>query len=159
MNPVVHFEMPYDDPERMSRFYSAAFGWKMKSLGEAMGNYVLATTAVTGPDGFPKQPGRINGGFFQKKPDWPAQHPSVVIAVDDIKQAMTKVTAAGGQVLGEPMDIPGVGAYVSFADSEGNRVSLLQPLPMPKTKAAAPKKRASAKKRPAAKKAKRAKKR
>ena len=100
MNPVVHFEMPYDDSERMSRFYSTAFGWKMKGLGGSMGNYVLATTATAGPDGFPKQPGRINGGFFPKKADWPVQHPSVVIAVDDIKQAMTKVAGAGGQVLG-----------------------------------------------------------
>jgi hypothetical protein len=32
-------------------------------------------------------------------------------------------------VLGEPMEIPGVGRYVSFTDTEGNRVSLLQPLP------------------------------
>jgi len=30
-------------------------------------------------------------------------------------------------VLGEPMEIPGVGPYVSFYDTEGNRVSLLQP--------------------------------
>jgi predicted enzyme related to lactoylglutathione lyase len=26
------------------------------------------------------------------------------------------------------MDIPGVGRYVSFLDTEGNRVSMLQPL-------------------------------
>jgi predicted enzyme related to lactoylglutathione lyase len=39
-----------------------------------------------------------------------------------------RVTAAGGKILGEPMDIPGVGAYVSFTDTEGNRVSLLQPI-------------------------------
>jgi hypothetical protein len=38
------------------------------------------------------------------------------------------VRNAGGQVLGEPMDIPGVGTYVSFFDTEGNRVSMLQPL-------------------------------
>jgi predicted enzyme related to lactoylglutathione lyase len=56
------------------------------------------------------------------------QHPSVVIAVADIREAMGKVEKAGGQVLGEPMDIPGVGAYVSFVDTEGNRASLLQPL-------------------------------
>jgi len=37
------------------------------------------------------------------------------------------VTKAGGKVLGEPVDIPGVGSYVSFIDTEGNRVSLLQP--------------------------------
>jgi uncharacterized protein len=40
---------------------------------------------------------------------------------------MRKVGEAGGEVLGEPMDIPGVGKYVSFFDTERNRVSLLQP--------------------------------
>jgi predicted enzyme related to lactoylglutathione lyase len=27
------------------------------------------------------------------------------------------------------MEIPGVGHYVSFIDTEGNRVSMLQPIP------------------------------
>jgi len=149
MNPVVHFEMPYEAADRIARFYKAAFGWKMKMMGEQMGNYVLATTTETAADGRPKKGGTINGGFFAKKPDWPDQHPSVVIAVDDLVNAMNKVTQAGGRVLGEPMDIPGVGGYVSCTDTEGNRVSLLQPLPMAKARA---KPKAKAKKRPAAKK-------
>ena len=136
MNPVVHFEMPYDDPARMGKFYKSAFGWKTKMLGEKMGSYVLATTTESAPDGTPRKPARINGGFYPKKPDWPEQHPSVVIAVDDIKKAMAKVTSAGGRVLGEPMDIPGIGNYVSFMDTEGNRVSILEPLPMMKEPAA-----------------------
>jgi predicted enzyme related to lactoylglutathione lyase len=148
MNPVVHFEMPYDDAERVSKFYKVAFGWKMKSLGEAMMNYVTAGTTPTGPGRMPSKPGAINGGFFERKPDWPDQYPSVVIAVDNIKQAMAKVAGAGGQVLGEPMQIPGIGDYVSFKDSEGNRVAILQPLPMKK---AARKKPASKKKKPARK--------
>ena len=135
MNPVVHFEMPYDAADRVAKFYKAAFGWKMKDMGEKMGRYVLATTAESGANGRPKKGGEINGGFFPKKPDWPAQYPSVVIAVDDLVKAMNKVTAAGGQVLGEPMEIPGVGGYVSFTDTEGNRVSLLQPMRMVKAKA------------------------
>ena len=77
----------------------------------------------------PVKPGTINGGFYPKKADWPAQYPSVVIAVDDIKESMKKVAAAGGKVLGEPIEIPGVGQYVSFFDTEGNRVSILQPAP------------------------------
>jgi predicted enzyme related to lactoylglutathione lyase len=129
MAPVVHFEMPYEDRERMAKFYQHAFGWQTKTLGEEMGNYVIATT--TELDGCrPKEPGAINGGFYQKNPEWPAQHPSVVVAVDDIKAAMKSVGAAGGKVLGDPMMIPGVGQYVSFFDTEGNRVSMLQPLPM-----------------------------
>jgi predicted enzyme related to lactoylglutathione lyase len=127
-NPVVHFEMPYDDRERMAKFYQGAFGWQTQMLGEEMGNYVLAETTETA-GGRPKEPGAINGGFFPKRPDWPAQHPSVVIAVDDIEAAMKNVAEAGGKVLGEPLQIPGVGRYVSFFDTEGNRVSMLQPLP------------------------------
>jgi len=128
MNPVVHFEMPYDNQLRMAKFYESAFGWQMQLLGEDMGNYVVATTTDT-KDSRPTTPGAINGGFFPKKPDWPAQYPSVVIAVDDVKQAMAKVKQAGGKLLGEPMEIPGIGQYVSFTDTEGNRVSMLQPAP------------------------------
>lgn len=150
MDSVVHFEMAYDDPSRVAAFYKAAFGWKMKMLGEKMGDYVLATTTATSSDGMPRKPGAINGGFFPKKPDWPSD-PSVVISVDDIKKAMASVASAGGQVLGEPMTIPGIGEYVSFRDSEGNRVGMLEPLPMPKAM-----KKPAAKKRPTAAKKKKA---
>jgi len=128
MNPVVHFEMPYENSERLVKFYAQAFGWQMNKLGKEMGDYVTAATTDTDKNGMVKRPGAINGGFFPKKPEWPAQYPSVVIAVDDIKEAMKKVTNAGGKVLGEPMQIPGIGHYVSFTDTEGNRVSILQPL-------------------------------
>lgn len=128
MNPVVHFEMPYDDQARVARFYEKAFGWKTQTLGEEMGNYVTAATTEIGLSG-PVHPGAINGGFYPRKPDWPAQYPSVVIAVDDIQAAMKQVVNAGGVVLGEPMEIPGIGHYVSFTDSEHNRVSMLQPSP------------------------------
>ena len=128
MDPVVHFEMPYDDRERMAKFYASSFGWQPQLLGEDMGNYVLATTVETDENG-PRRPGAINGGFFPRKPDWPAQHPSIVIAVEDIRESVKRVVQAGGRVLGEPMEIPGVGQYVSFIDTEGNRVSMLQPIP------------------------------
>src|SRR5262249_15683005 len=101
MNPVLHFEMPYADRGGMAKFYGSAFGWQTQMLGEEMGNYVVVTTTETDEAG-PKAPGRINGGFFPRRPDWPAQHPSVVIAVDDIGEAMRRVADAGGQVLGEP---------------------------------------------------------
>ena len=127
MNPVVHFEMPYDNRERMAKFYKSAFGWRTEMLGEDMDKYVVATTTATGDDHRPKERGAINGGFYAKKADWPAQYPSVVIAVDDIDDAARKFKQAGGKVLGEPVEIPGVGEYVSITDTEGNRVALLKP--------------------------------
>jgi predicted enzyme related to lactoylglutathione lyase len=128
MNPVVHFEMPYRERERAARFYADAFGWQVQMLGQEMGNYVLVTTAVA--DARPGAPGgAINGGLYPYKADWPAQYPSVVVGVEDLQAAMARVSRAGGKVLGEPMEIPGVGQYVAFVDTEGNRHSMLQPLP------------------------------
>jgi predicted enzyme related to lactoylglutathione lyase len=92
-----------------------------------MGNYVLAITTDSDEKG-PKKPGAINGGFFQKTDDKPAQYPSIVIAVEDVKEHMKNVEMVGGKVLGEPWDIPGIGAYVSFLDTEGNRVGMIQPV-------------------------------
>lgn len=127
MDSVVHFEMPYHDRDRVARFYETAFAWQMQKLGAEMGGYIVAQTTETGENGRPTTPGAINGGFFEFKPDWPGMVPGVVIAVSDIRDAMRRVTEAGGKVLGDPMEIPGVGQYVSFNDTEGNRVSLLQP--------------------------------
>lgn len=128
MNPVVHFEMPYENRERMVKFYQSAFSWQTQLLGEEMGNYVIATTTESDENG-PKELGCINGGFSNKRlPDANA-HPSFVIAVDDIKESINKITNAGGKILGKSMDIPGVGMSAWFVDTEGNRLSILQPLP------------------------------
>ena len=127
MNPVVHFEMPYRDAERASAFYHQAFGWSLQLLGPEMGHYLLATTATV--DCRSDQPrGAINGGLYPFKPDWPMQYPSIVIAVEDIPVAMQRIVTAGGKVLGEPMPIPNVGAFVSFIDTEGNRNTIFKPL-------------------------------
>ena len=128
MDSVVHFEMPYENRDRMKKFYETTFGWQTQTLGPEMGNYVVATTTETGQAG-PKNPGAINGGFYEKPTDQAGQHPSVVIAVDDIRDAIRRITAGGGKLLGEPMEIPGIGQYAGFLDTEGNRVSILQPLP------------------------------
>jgi predicted enzyme related to lactoylglutathione lyase len=131
MDPVVHFEIPYDDRDRIAKFYKTVFGWELQMLGEDMGNYVVVTTAKPGMPSRPDAaPGAIGGGFYKRNNDWPAQYPSVVVAVQDIRAAMKKVKDAGGEPLGDPMMIPGVGQYVSFYDTEKNRLSMLQPLPM-----------------------------
>ncbi|MGO9899459.1 MAG: VOC family protein [Solirubrobacteraceae bacterium] len=127
MDPVVHFELPAEDRERMAAFYQAAFGWETELLGQEMGNYTVVTTTPV-VDGRPTAPGAINGGFFLKTSDPASQSPSVVVAVEDMQASMEAVKAAGGTVT-EPTEIPGVGTYASFFDTEGNRLSMLKPLP------------------------------
>jgi hypothetical protein len=130
MNSVVHFEMPYKDAKRVSKFYKYAFGWDMSDAGADMGNYVLAiTTPVDKKTSRPKKPGAINGGFYKRSKS-ANPYPSFVIAVDDINKSVATVKKAGGKLLAKIQDIPGVGLWVSFRDSEGNSVSMLQPKEM-----------------------------
>ena len=125
MDPVVHFEMPYENSERLVEFYTQAFGWQMQKLGKDMGDYILAATTETDENRMIKRPGAINVGFYPKMPEAP--YPSLVIAVEDLKKSVKMVTEAGGKILGEPMEISGIGQYVSFTDTEGNRVGMLEP--------------------------------
>lgn len=127
MNPVVHFEMPGADMERMKKFYESAFGWKLNQLGADMGGYVVAQTDETDADGMLKKTNRINGGFYNKSGNTLMSGPSLVVAVDDMEEARKRVEAAGGKLLTEAVEIPGIGHYASFEDTEGNHLSILKP--------------------------------
>lgn len=124
-SPVVHFEMPYIDVKRVSKFYNSVFGWDMNNAGKDMGHYVVAVTAETDKNRMVKTPGTINGGFYPKSKST-NPYPSFVISVTDIKKAIAMVKKAGGKILSKPQEIPGIGMWVVFKDTEGNKVSLLQ---------------------------------
>jgi predicted enzyme related to lactoylglutathione lyase len=128
MNPVVHFEMPAEDKARVKKFYETVFGWKMTQLSPEMGDYLLATTSPVDENNMHKEKGAINGGFYEKGENGTVPH--IVIAVDNLKQSMEMVKQSSGEVLGEPMTIPGIGEFVMFKDTEGNRVGMLQPTKM-----------------------------
>lgn len=128
MNPVVHFELPAGDRDRMAEFYTKVFGWNAHKLGPEMGYYVTVETTETDENRMVKNPGAINGGLYPRNEEMGAVYPSLVIAVDDITYHSRRITEAGGKLIGEPVEIPGIGTYVSFEDTEGNRLSILKPL-------------------------------
>lgn len=118
-NPVIHFDIPTDDSERARGFYKKAFGWQTTKLGPEMGDYVLAYTVKTDESTrLPAKRGAINGGLHARTDE--DRHVRLTILVDDIAEAINRVQAAGGTVLGEPVEMPGVGLFVSFVDTEGN---------------------------------------
>jgi len=127
MNPVVHFEMSAEDKDRMVTFYEGVFGWKMQHFGPEMGNYVMAQTTETDEKGMIQKPGRINGGFYERTDNQAMTPPHIVIAVEDYQVHMKKIADAGGKIIGEPMDIPNVGWFVLFKDTEDNVAGILQP--------------------------------
>jgi len=79
------------------------------------------------PNQMHKKKGAINGGFYKYKkgPYGNASH--LVISVDNLEKHMEIVKKAGGKIQGRPVGVPGVGKFVMFRDSEGNRVGMLRP--------------------------------
>jgi predicted enzyme related to lactoylglutathione lyase len=124
MNRVVHFEIPADDLERAKKFYKENFGWNLIQFGPEMGHYVLAHTGPTDPQGMVQDKGFINGGLMPRDPS--AKSPVLVMEVADADATVEKVKRTGGRLVGEILDIPGVGRYARVQDTEGNVIGVIK---------------------------------
>jgi predicted enzyme related to lactoylglutathione lyase len=68
--------------------------------------------------------GGINGGFMKpQEGPWPGNM-ALYMAVDDLASTLEKVKAAGGRVIVERQEIPGMGALALFADPEDRVLGL-----------------------------------
>jgi uncharacterized protein len=128
MDKVVHFEIPVDDAARAKEFYRASFDWQLEDADMGGGNiYTTVTTTPIDEQGrFPTEPGAINGGLMQRTAETPT--PVITIGVDAIDDALKKVEAGGGSVVQPRTEIPGMGAFAYFKDSEGNVLGLWETL-------------------------------
>ena len=119
MGRVVHFEVTADDIERAKKFYTI-FDWNIVDANMPGGEYWLAKTG----DGM-----GIDGAIMPRSYS-PSQPVVNTISVENLDDMIEKVKAAGGTIEGEKNTIPGVGDFVYARDTEGNRLGMLQPLPM-----------------------------
>ena len=113
-SPVVHFELLSKNPEKVSEFYAKIFGWKITHRPEL--NYRIIETGGEGG---------INGGII--KPDKPEPWPgntTVYINVDDLAAYAKKIAAAGGRILVEKQEVPGMGSFSLFTDPDGRMMGL-----------------------------------
>jgi predicted enzyme related to lactoylglutathione lyase len=124
MDKVVHFEMPVDDAARAKRFYSSVFDWQLFDADMGGGNVytTVTTTPIDEQTRIPTEPGAINGGLMRRTSDTPA--PVITIGVDAIDLALKKIEAGGGVVVQPRTEIPTMGAFAYFKDTEGNVVGL-----------------------------------
>ena len=124
MDKVVHFEIPVDDVGRAREFYGSAFDWELDEADMGGGNMytMVTTTAIDEATRLPTEPGAINGGLFQRNADTPT--PVITIGVTSIDESLKKVEAGGGSTVQPRVEIPNLGAYAYFKDSEGNVVGL-----------------------------------
>lgn len=64
-NPVAHFELYGDNPEKLGEFYKGVFGWEIKDSGVPGQPYWLIRTVPVNEKSAPTQPGGINGGLMK----------------------------------------------------------------------------------------------
>jgi predicted enzyme related to lactoylglutathione lyase len=112
---ITHIEFSARDLKETKKFYADVFDWMIRDFPEM--NY--ATFEAEGGSG---------GGFNPVTEDSPAGRVLVYINTPDLKDTVRKIKQAGGKIILESYEIPGVGFMATFLDPTENLVALLQPM-------------------------------
>ena len=113
MPTIVHLDIPADDPERASKFYSKLFDWNIE-LNPEFEYYLVNTKGLDGADG----PG---GGIGKRQGD---QKITAYVGVPSVDEYITKVEALGGKTIVPKMAVPGMGYLAVCLDTENNTFGL-----------------------------------
>lgn len=112
---ITHIELSTRDLEESKKFYSDVFEWELKDYPDM--NYTTFEAE-----------GGTGGGFSSVSDENPSGSVLVYINTPELEITLRKIRDAGGTILLEDYDIPGVGRMATFKDPTGNKVALLQPL-------------------------------
>lgn len=125
-SPINHFEIPYENLERIKTFYSSVFGWELIDMPEM--DYTLVYTTAVDRKHNSTTPGAVNGGFTKRNPV--QAQPTLVITIKDIKETIKEIKNNNCELLGDVMPVENMGLYQLFKDPEGNVLGVFQPLQM-----------------------------
>ncbi len=118
---IVHFEIPADDPERASAFYSKLFGWTIeKDASMPDAEYWMIRTN-SGDQGGP------GGGLMRRLA--PGQQIVNYIGVESIDQYLARAQELGASVLVPKTEVMSYGWFAHLTDPEGNVFALWEPNP------------------------------
>jgi len=112
---IVWFEIPADNPERATAFYSNLFGWKINPFPGG-GEYWHIDTggADDTPDGALKRRRHL-------------QEPVVnYISVDSVDKYADKIAKLGGKICMGKTAVPQMGYFAVCQDTEGNAFGIWQ---------------------------------
>ena len=114
-DPVVQFQIVAKDPDAVARFYSAMFGWRIRT-DNALGYRMIETGSDRG----------IGGGVW---PSPPEGHNLVqlFIEVADIDASIEKALAHGGKVIVPKSVLPDGDALAIVLDPAGLSFGLYTP--------------------------------
>lgn len=124
-NPVAHFEIYGDNPEKLGDFYKGVFGWEIKDAGVPGYPYWLINTVPTDAKGAPTQPGGINGGLM-KRPMPDARNWVSYVTVASLDKTLEKAKGMGATVIRPKSAVPKQGWFAILTDPEMNTFAIWQ---------------------------------
>ncbi|CAN5870019.1 hypothetical protein BH23ACT10_BH23ACT10_25570 [soil metagenome] len=117
MYEVDHIAINADDVEATRAFYEAALGWAFQPWG---------------PPGFYRAnlPNGVTVAIQQRRDlvdGIPTIGAEATVTVEDLDACLDRARAAGGRVVMEPSEIPGIGTVAFVTDPAGNSIGFMQP--------------------------------
>lgn len=114
------FDFAFDDSNRAQTFYKDVFGWSMqknKSENPEMEYWHFETNDLNGNKG-------ITGGMMKRQ----SPNHSIInyITVSSINEYVSKIERSGGKIKIPRTEIPGMGYFSIFTDTENNTLSLFE---------------------------------
>jgi predicted enzyme related to lactoylglutathione lyase len=124
---IVHFEIPAKNTEKLKKFYSGVFGWKIEKGSEEMSGPMEYWLIETVPVDKQQRPIRlgVNGGMYKKQDEKMKQ--VNYIAVESADEYIEKIKKLGGKIINPKQEVPQVGWVAIAEDPEGNQFGILQP--------------------------------
>ncbi|MCW3992844.1 MAG: VOC family protein [Candidatus Bathyarchaeota archaeon] len=119
---IVHFDIPADDVEKLRRFYTDLFGWKIEKMPGPMDYWTIETVPVD-ENMMPIRPG-VNGGMMKREA--PEQKLVIYISVESVDEYGEKIEALGGEVVVPKQEVPGIGWWALALDPEGNTFAIFE---------------------------------
>jgi len=119
---IIHFEIPADDVEKLRKFYTELFEWKIEKTPGPVDYWMIETVPVD-EKGMPIRPG-VNGGMMKRQ--HPEHKPVNYIAVESVEKYTKRIEALGGKVLVPKMEVPGICWFALALDPEGNQFAIME---------------------------------
>jgi uncharacterized protein len=118
--PVVHFEIIGQDPQKLQSYYSELFGWEINS-DNPMNYGLVPREGNVSPGGI-----GIGGGIGGPGPDGYPGHVTFYIEVPDVEAALAKAESLGGTRVMGPERVMEQVEIGLFNDPEGHVIGVVK---------------------------------
>lgn len=121
MPTIEHFDFAFDDADRAQRFYKDVFGWGMQKWSNPkepdMDYWYFDTSDDKGNKG-------ITGGMMKRQD--PSHSITNYVTVPSIDEHIRIIEQAGGKIIIPKTEIPDMGYFAIFTDTENNTLGLFE---------------------------------